>query len=99
MFLFFLLHAVRSFKLTFFSLLPPAYSFLDPTLQGPKLAAYIIGIAVAEVVVFSLIKIIETWRDRWAVRKGLVLEADTEFVDDEEDWQEVESPSSVKGVP
>ena len=71
---------------------------LDPTLQGPKLAAYIIGIALAEVIVFCLIKIIETWRDRWAVRRGLVLEAYSGPVDDG-DWQEVERPSSVKGVP
>jgi len=77
------------------------YSFLDPTLQGPVLAAYIIGIAVVEVIVFCLIKVIETWRERWAVRKGLVLEADdtgTSPVDDEE-WQEIERPSSVTQVP
>ena len=41
---------------------------------------------------------IETWRERWAERRGLVLEADTGQVDDE-DWQEVERPSSIKGVP
>lgn len=76
----------------------PAYSFLDPTRQGPHLAAYIIGVLVVEVIVFCLIKVIETWRERWAERRGLVLEADTGSVDDE-DWQEVERPSSVKGMP
>ena len=88
------------FFLTNFPFLP-AYSFLDPTLQGPKLAAYIIGIAVAEVIIFCLIKIVETLRDRWAVRRGLVLEeADTSRcpVLDDEDWQEIERPSNVKGV-
>jgi len=74
------------------------YSFLDPSLQGPILAAYIVGIIVVQVIVFCLIKIIETWRERWAERRGLVLEADTGQVDDE-DWQEVERPSSFKGVP
>ena len=82
---------------TNFSLLP-AYPFLDPTLQGPILAAYIIGSVVAEVIVFCLIKMIETWRERWAKRRGLVLEVHTGPVDDE-DWEEVERPSSVKGTP
>jgi hypothetical protein len=62
-------------------------------MQGPKLAAYIIGITVAEVIVFSLIKVVETWREGWALSRGLVLEVD--FVDDE-DWQEVERPSNAK---
>lgn len=67
-------------------------------MQGPLLAAYIIGVVVVEVIVFCLIKLIETWRERWAERRGLVLEADTGSVDDG-DWQEVEKPSSVKEVP
>lgn len=32
------------------------YSFLDPHKQGKKLAAYIVGIAVAEIVIFVLIR-------------------------------------------
>ena len=67
-------------------------------MQGPRLAAYIIGIVLAEVIIFCSIKIIETWRERWAERRGLVLEADTGPVLDDEDWQEVERPSSVKGM-
>jgi hypothetical protein len=62
------------------------------------LAAYIIGILVVEVIAFCLIKLIETWRERWAERRGLVLEVGTGPVDDE-DWQEVERPSSIKEIP
>lgn len=72
------------------------YPFLDPTLQGPKLAAYIIGILLAEIIIFCLVKVVETWRERWAVNRGLVLEANCSPVVDDEDWQEVERPSSVK---
>ena len=36
---------------------------------------------------------VETWREGWALSRGLVLKVD--FVDDE-DWQEVERPSSAK---
>ncbi|KAL1696125.1 hypothetical protein GGG16DRAFT_121423 [Schizophyllum commune] len=32
------------------------YSFLDPVKQGPYLAAYIVGIAVGEIIVFSIIR-------------------------------------------
>ena len=96
---FFFCRVRPAFLLTNFSVLLPAYTFLDPTLQGRLLAAYIIGILVGEIIVFCLIKIIETWRERWAERRGLVLEADTGPVEDGEDWQEVERPSSVKGVP
>jgi hypothetical protein len=72
------------------------YSFLNPTIQGPKLAAYIVGIAVAQVIVFSLIKLVETWRETRAVRAGLVLNVDSAVVDDEADWQQVERPSNDK---
>jgi hypothetical protein len=78
------------------------YPFLNPTIQGPKLAGYIIGIAVAEIIIFCLIKGIETWRERWAVRRGLVLQVGSAVLDgddDDEDWQQVERPSSIKGLP
>ncbi|KAI5890464.1 uncharacterized protein SCHCODRAFT_01129121 [Schizophyllum commune H4-8] len=32
------------------------YSFLDPVKQGPYLAAYIVGIAVGEVIIFSIVR-------------------------------------------
>ena len=69
------------------------YAFLNPTLQGTKLAGYIVGITAAEAIIFCLIKGVETWRERWALRRGCVLEVDAI---DEEEWQEVESPLSVK---
>ena len=74
-----------------------AYSFLNPNLEGKKLAGYIIGILVAELILFSLIKGVETLRESWAGRSGRVLEMNAV---DEEDWEEVERPSSVrpKGV-
>ena len=34
------------------------YSFLDPHKQGAKLAAYIVGIAIAEIVLFIIIRYI-----------------------------------------
>lgn len=74
----------------------PAYSFLNPTLQGPKLATYIIGVLLAEVIIFCLVKLIETWRERWAVKRGLVSETNCNLVVDGEDWEEVERPSSAK---
>ena len=95
----FSLYAV-SLPSNFFLFYQPAYDFLDPTLQGRLLAAYIIGILAGEVIVFCLIKILETWRERWAERRRLVLEdvgTGLNPVIDDGDWQEVERPSSVKG--
>ena len=40
----------------------------------------------------------ETWREGWAVRRGLVLEVDSGVIVDDEEWQEVERSSSAKGV-
>jgi hypothetical protein len=61
------------------------------------LAAYIIGIAVAEIIVFCVIRGIMVLRQRWAVRSGRVLAVESErTVEIEEGWEEVESPSSAK---
>lgn len=99
-FFFFFLFLFLSYTLSVAKFLfLPAYSFLDPTLKGPKLAAYIVGIAVIEVIVFCLIKMIETWRERWAVRRGLVLDSEVDIgLVDDKDWQEVERPSNVNGM-
>ncbi|KAF8178715.1 hypothetical protein BJ912DRAFT_1023974 [Pholiota molesta] len=73
------------------------YSFLDPKKQGAKLAAYIIGIAVAEIIVFCIIRGIMVLRQRWAVRSGRVLAVESErTMEIEEGWEEVESPSTAK---
>lgn len=47
-----------------FFYLPPAYSFLDPQIQHGKLAAYIIGIAVGEVIIFALVRYAIVLRDK-----------------------------------
>lgn len=74
-----------------------AYSFLDPKKQGPKLAAYIIGIAVAEIIAFSVVRGLMVVRQRWAVGSGRVLAINGEMVVGlEEGWEEVESPPSAK---
>ncbi|KAF8956426.1 hypothetical protein BDZ97DRAFT_1671613 [Flammula alnicola] len=73
------------------------YSFLNPQKQGAKLAAYIIGIAVAEIIVFLIVRGIVVLRERWAVRRGWVLQ-DQGSGEIEDGWEEVDSPSSAKVV-
>jgi uncharacterized protein HemY len=59
------------------------YTFLDPSIEHAKLAAYIVGIAVVAIVVFVIANLIawglsrvvgakqyEDWRDRYAARRG-----------------------------
>ncbi|KAF9473052.1 hypothetical protein BDN70DRAFT_413802 [Pholiota conissans] len=73
------------------------YSFLDPKKQGAKLAAYIFGIGVAEVIVFCVIRGVMVLRQRWAVRSGRVLGGNGEReANIEEGWEEVESPTVAK---
>ncbi len=43
---------------------PQAYPFLDPQTQHGKLAAYIIGIAVGEVIIFTLVRYAILLRDK-----------------------------------
>jgi len=79
------------------------YSFLDPNKQGAKLAAYIIGIAVAQVIVFSIVRGIVVLRERWALKNGRILRVGGGLGGEEtprnasvdDDWEEVESPVSV----
>ena len=53
------------------SILPliPAYSFLDPKKQGKLLAAYIIGIAVGQVIIFVIIRWVIMLREKIAKRQ------------------------------
>uniref|UniRef100_A0A8H8CIQ3 Uncharacterized protein n=1 Tax=Psilocybe cubensis TaxID=181762 RepID=A0A8H8CIQ3_PSICU len=82
------------------------YSFLDPKKQGGKLAAYIIGIAVAQIVIFSVMRGLIVLRERWAVRNERVLSASVaqqgglgrSTGNIEDDWEEVESPTTPKKV-
>ena len=41
-----------------------AYSFLDPKKQGKKLAAYIIGIALGQIIIFLIVRGIIVVRER-----------------------------------
>ncbi|TFK36001.1 hypothetical protein BDQ12DRAFT_699831 [Crucibulum laeve] len=80
------------------------YAFLDPTKQHALLAAYIIGIAVAEIIIFFIVRLIMTFRERYCARRGL-----TQLSDDEGDmeqgrrdmkerideWEEIERPKST----
>ena len=43
-----------------------AYDFLNPALQHAKLAAYIVGIAFLQVIVFSAVRTVMVYRQRWA---------------------------------
>ncbi|KAJ3510636.1 hypothetical protein NLJ89_g4559 [Agrocybe chaxingu] len=47
------------------------YSFLDPKKQGAKLAAYIVGIAVGQIVIFVMILGIIHLRERFTMHKSI----------------------------
>ncbi len=73
-----------------------AYSFLDPGKQGNLLAAYIVGIAVGEIIVFVVVRLLCMLRarlargSRAAYRESVVSEAIDE-------WEEVD-PVSITGM-
>ncbi|KAF5309440.1 hypothetical protein D9619_012459 [Psilocybe cf. subviscida] len=48
------------------------YGFLDPSKQHGLVAAYVFGIAVAECIVFGLVRSIILYRERWGVCGGRV---------------------------
>lgn len=85
-----------------------AYTFLDPRKQHAKLAAYIIGIPIGEVIIFALVRGIVVLRERWAVKAGRVLKVEQEGHDgwqgvdassrgpsNDDDWEEIQRPSGV----
>lgn len=47
-----------------------AYSFLDPKKQGALLAGYIVGIAVAQCVIFAVVRTLIVARERIVRRSG-----------------------------
>ncbi|KAJ7811005.1 hypothetical protein B0H14DRAFT_2861385 [Mycena olivaceomarginata] len=76
------------------------YSFLDPA-KGPILAAYIIGIAAGDILVFALVRGVVALRQRWAIRSGRLRSASDgevggagEAIDE---WEEVERPVMGSG--
>jgi hypothetical protein len=72
-----------------------AYSFLDPQKQHGKVAAYIIGIAVGEIIIFCLVRGVIVLRERWAIRaRHVMVGGPTDENVDDEEWEEIEGPSS-----
>lgn len=72
-----------------------AYSFLDPQKQHGKVAAYIVSIAVGEIIIFCLVRGVIVLRERWAIRaRRVMVEGLTDENVDDEEWEEIEGPSS-----
>lgn len=67
------------------------------------LAAYIFGILIGYMIIFTLIRGIAVLRERWAVKNGQVLRTGGGGVEVrpsgsiDDDWEEVESPVRAKG--
>jgi hypothetical protein len=71
------------------------YSFLDPQIQHALLAAYIVGIAVGECVVFAVVRTIMLLRERYCARRGLVGAAPTSSPPENiDEWEEIERPKT-----
>lgn len=75
-----------------------AYSFLNPQKEHAKLAGWIIGIAVAGVVIFAITRTLIVLRERffarWARGRG---HSEGESIHSEQidDWETVERPNST----
>ncbi|CAL1694596.1 unnamed protein product [Somion occarium] len=65
------------------------YDFLDPHLQHAKLAAYIVGIAVAQIIIFTVVHLLIRLREQLSRR--LYVPSTPEAIDE---WEEVDRPSS-----
>jgi len=70
------------------------YSFLDPQKEHGFLAAYIVGIAIAQCVVFVIVRYVIVLRDRLAPRKAVDDSPPTPEAIDE--WQDVDRPSTTE---
>ncbi|KAF7292124.1 hypothetical protein MIND_01239400 [Mycena indigotica] len=73
------------------------YSFLDPAAQGALLAAYIVGIAGGDVVVFLAGRGVVVLRQRWAVRTGRAPKPDVPEQEALEEWEEVQRQDAEGG--
>ncbi|KAF9552791.1 hypothetical protein CPC08DRAFT_714313 [Agrocybe pediades] len=56
------------------------YPFLNPSVQHGKLAAYIVGIAVAECIIFVIVRYVIVFRRRWAMNHNRVLRSDDSII-------------------
>jgi hypothetical protein len=70
------------------------YNFLDPGKQHGLLAGYIVGVAVAECIIFVVVRGICVLRERISARRTRVdpKSGPEQGIDE---WEEVERPSSV----
>ena len=70
----------------------PVYNFLDPNIQHGRLAAWIIGIAVAGAVIFSVTRMICVLRERFFANRRAKRRGDGESIHSEqlEEWETVE---------
>jgi len=78
------------------------YAFLNPSKQHGKLAAYIIGIFLGQVIIFSIVRGIVVLRERWAWKSGRVLNLGGGFGEDgvtrevgtdDDEWEEIRRSS------
>ena len=82
---------------------------MDPSKQHAKLAAYIIGIPIGELIIFAIVRGIVVLRERWAIKSGRVLrvgekegqdgwqgvDADSRGPSNDEEWEDVQRPEAV----
>lgn len=72
-----------------------AYAFLNPSKQRAKLAAYVIGILIGDIIVFAVVRGIVVLRERWALKSGRVLNVEGVEMQagDDEEWEEIRQSS------
>jgi len=73
------------------------YSFLNPQKQGAKLAAYIAGIAIGEVVVFLLVRGVVLLRERLFTRRAR-RKATYGGGEKMEEWEDIERPGTPMAI-
>ena len=66
-----------------------AYNFLDPQIQHAKVAAYVFGIAIAEVIIFVVVHFLIRLRVRLSRRRSTA-SSSQEAIDE---WEEVDRPN------
>jgi len=73
------------------------YSFLDPTTHQKTLPAYIVGIAVAEAVVFVIVHFVIVLRERYAIKTGKIANttpAQERVASPLDEWQNIDRPKT-----
>lgn len=72
------------------------YSFLDPTTHPKTLPAYIVGIAVAEIILYGIVHFVMVGRQYLAVKKGWLPSIDDRggALSPLDDWQNIDRPKT-----